>query len=135
AKGDFGSQGFRHGRDILDVWFDSGICHAAVQKLRPELDFPADIYLEGSDQHRGWFNTSMLSSMAVNGVPPFKALLTHGFVTDTQGRKMSKSLGNYVDPQVLTEKSGAEIIRLWVAYSDYGGDVGCGNEELTRVTE
>lgn len=135
AKGKFGSQGFRHGRDILDVWFDSGICHAAVQKKRPELSFPADIYLEGSDQHRGWFNTSMLSSMAVNNVPPFKALLTHGFVTDTQGRKMSKSLGNYIDPQQLTEKSGAEIIRLWVAYSDYGGDVGCGQEELTRVTE
>jgi isoleucyl-tRNA synthetase len=134
-KGKFGSQGFRHGRDILDVWFDSGVCHAAVQKRRPELTFPADIYLEGSDQHRGWFNTSMLSSMAVNGVPPFKALLTHGFVTDTQGRKMSKSLGNYIDPQQLTEKSGAEIIRLWVAYSDYGGDVGCGQEELTRVTE
>ncbi len=135
AKGKFGSQGFRHGRDILDVWFDSGICHAAVQKKRPELSFPADIYLEGSDQHRGWFNTSMLSSMAVNEVPPFKALLTHGFVTDTQGRNMSTSLGNYIDPQQLTEKSGAEIIRLWVAYSDYGGDVGCGQEELTRVTE
>lgn len=135
VKGKFGSQGFRHGRDILDVWFDSGVCHAAVQKRRPELAFPADIYLEGSDQHRGWFNTSMLSSMAVNNVPPFKALLTHGFVTDTQGRKMSKSLGNYIDPQQLTDKSGAEIIRLWVAYSDYGGDVGCGQEELTRVTE
>ncbi len=134
-KGKFGSEGFRHGRDILDVWFDSGICHAAVQKKRPELAFPADIYLEGSDQHRGWFNTSMLSSMAINEVPPFKALLTHGFVTDTQGRKMSKSVGNYVDPQTLTDKSGAEIIRLWVAYSDYGGDVGCGTEELTRVTE
>ncbi len=135
SKEKFGSEGFRHGRDILDVWFDSGICHAAVQKRRPELAFPADIYLEGSDQHRGWFNTSMLSSMATNEAPPFKALLTHGFVTDTQGRKMSKSVGNYVDPQTLTEKSGAEIIRLWVAYSDYGNDVGCGTEELTRVTE
>ncbi len=135
VKGKFGSEGFKHGRDILDVWFDSGICHAAVQKLRPELGFPADIYLEGSDQHRGWFNTSMLSSMATNGVSPFKALLTHGMVTDSQGRKMSKSVGNYVDPQSLTDKSGAEIIRLWVAYSDYGRDVGCGTEELTRVTE
>lgn len=135
AQGKFGSEGFRHGKDILDVWFDSGICHAAVQKRHPQMGFPADIYLEGSDQHRGWFNTSMLSSMATNEVPPFKALLTHGFVNDSQGRKMSKSLGNYIDPHEVTQKSGAEIIRLWAAYSDYGQDVGCGTAELTRVTE
>lgn len=135
VKGEFGSQGFRHGKDILDVWFDSGICHAAVQKKRKGMQFPADIYLEGSDQHRGWFNTSMLSAMATEGKTPFKALLTHGFVTDSQGRKMSKSLGNVIDPNEVTQKSGAEIIRLWAAYSDYGQDVGCGNEELTRVTE
>lgn len=131
----FGSEGFRHGRDILDVWFDSGICHAAVQKRREGMGFPADIYLEGSDQHRGWFNTSMLSSMATNGQAPFKALLTHGFVVDSQGRKQSKSLGNVVDPNEVTAKSGAEIIRLWTAYEDYGKDVSCGKEELDRVTE
>lgn len=131
----FGSQGFRHGRDILDVWFDSGICHAAVQKRREGMGFPADIYLEGSDQHRGWFNTSMLSSMATNGQTPFKALLTHGFVVDSQGRKQSKSLGNVIDPNDVTAKSGAEIIRLWTAYEDYGKDVSCGKEELERVTE
>lgn len=131
----FGSEGFRHGRDILDVWFDSGICHAAVQKRRPGMGFPADIYLEGSDQHRGWFNTSMLSSMATNGQAPYKALLTHGFVVDSQGRKQSKSLGNVIDPNEVTAKSGAEIIRLWTAYEDYGKDVSCGKEELDRVTE
>ncbi len=131
----FGTEGFRHGRDILDVWFDSGICHAAVQKRRQGMGFPADIYLEGSDQHRGWFNTSMLTSMATNEEAPFKALLTHGFVVDSQGRKQSKSLGNVVDPNDVTAKSGAEIIRLWTAYEDYGKDVSCGKEELDRVTE
>lgn len=134
-KSAYGSQGFRHGKDILDVWFDSGVCHAAVQKKRPGMSFPADIYLEGSDQHRGWFNTSMLSSMATQGEPPFKTLLTHGFVMDSQGRKMSKSLGNVVDPNEVASKSGAEIIRLWSSYEDYGQDLSCGKDELTRVTE
>lgn len=134
TDGKFGSQGFRHGKDILDVWFDSGICHAAVQKKRG-LGFPADIYLEGSDQHRGWFNTSMLSSMATNGHSPFKALLTHGFVTDAQGRKMSKSLGNVVDPNEVTSKSGAEIVRLWAASEDYGGDISCSKEGMDRVAD
>lgn len=133
-KGSFGSQGFRHGRDILDVWFDSGVCHAAVQKKRG-LGFPADIYLEGSDQHRGWFNTSMLSSMATQGQPPFKTLLTHGFTVDSDGNKQSKSKGNVVDPVDVSEKMGAEIIRLWASHEDYGQDVSCGKEELTRVTE
>jgi isoleucyl-tRNA synthetase len=134
-KAAFGSQGFRHGKDILDVWFDSGVCYAAVQKKREGMSFPADIYLEGSDQHRGWFNTSMLASMATQEVPPFKALLTHGFVMDSQGRKQSKSLGNVIDPNEVSSKSGAEIIRLWASYEDYGQDVSCGKEELTRVTE
>ncbi len=134
-QGKFGSEGFRHGKDILDVWFDSGVCHAAVQKKRPEMAFPADIYLEGSDQHRGWFNTSLLSSMATNGQSPFKALLTHGFTLDSKGRKMSKSLGNVIDPNDVSSKSGSEIIRLWTAYEDYGQDVSCGPDELTRVTE
>jgi len=135
TSGDFGSEGFTQGKDILDVWFDSGICHAAVQKRREGLKVPADIYLEGSDQHRGWFNTSLLSSMVTNGVPPFKALLTHGFVTDSQGLKMSKSKGNVVDPIEVANKSGVEILRLWSVYEDYGQDLSCGKTELERVTE
>ena len=135
VQGDFGSEGFAHGKDILDVWFDSGICHAAVQKLREGMRVPADIYLEGSDQHRGWFNTSLLSSMVTNGVPPFKALVTHGFVTDSQGLKMSKSKGNVVDPIEVGNRNGVEIIRLWSVYEDYGQDLSCGQTELERVTE
>lgn len=143
AKPNFGTEGFKLGRDILDVWFDSGVCHAAVHSkevnankgVRGYKNFQADIYIEGSDQHRGWFNTSMLSSMATTGKPPFKALITHGFVNDSQGRKMSKSLGNVIDPNEVSSKSGSEIIRLWAAYGDYGNDIGCGKEELTRVTE
>lgn len=138
AKAEFGSQGFKIGRDILDVWFDSGVCHAAVHSEHSKFGFKntqADIYLEGSDQHRGWFNTSMLSSMATTGKPPFKALITHGFVNDSQGRKMSKSLGNVIDPNEVSSKSGSEIIRLWASYGDYGNDIGCGKDELTRVTE
>lgn len=138
AKPEFGSQGFKIGRDILDVWFDSGVCHAAVHSAHARFGYKntqADIYLEGSDQHRGWFNTSMLSSMATTEKPPFKALITHGFVNDSQGRKMSKSLGNVIDPNEVSSKSGSEIIRLWASYGDYGNDVGCGKEELTRVTE
>ena len=132
---DFGSKGFRQGKDIFDVWFDSGVCHAAVQKRRTGMAFPADIYLEGSDQHRGWFNTSLISSVATNGKAPFKALITHGFVNDSQGMKMSKSKGNVVDPNDVASKSGAEIIRLWTVYEDYGGDVKCGQQEFDRVTE
>lgn len=138
AKADFGTQGFKLGRDILDVWFDSGICHAAVHSEAAHRGYKntqADIYLEGSDQHRGWFNTSMLSAMATTEKPPFKALITHGFVNDSQGRKMSKSLGNVIDPNEVSSKSGSEIVRLWAAYGDYGNDIGCGKEELTRVTE
>jgi len=138
AKPEFGTQGFKLGRDILDVWFDSGVCHAAVHSPKAGRGYKnaqADIYLEGSDQHRGWFNTSMLSSMSTTDHPPFKALITHGFVNDSQGRKMSKSLGNVIDPNEVSSKSGSEIIRLWAAYGDYGNDVGCGKEELTRVTE
>lgn len=135
APAGFGTQGFRHGKDILDVWFDSGICHSAVQKKRAGMKVPADVYLEGSDQHRGWFNTSLLSSMVTNQVPPFKSLITHGFVNDSQGRKMSKSLGNTVVPKDVYSQSGAEILRLWSVYEDYGQDLRCGKEELTRVTE
>lgn len=132
---DFGSQGFQHGKDILDVWFDSGISHAAVQRKRQGLNVPADLYLEGSDQHRGWFNTSLISSMVTQGQPPYKALLTHGFVNDPQGMKMSKSKGNTVDPEQVAGKNGAEILRLWCTYEDYGQDLKVGPEILDRVTE
>ncbi len=132
---DFGSQGFQHGKDILDVWFDSGVAHATVQKKKLGLKLPADIYLEGSDQHRGWFNTSLLSSMVTNGVPPFRSLITHGFINDAQGLKMSKSKGNKVDPDDLCAKSGAEIVRLWCIYEDYGQDLTFGPELFERVTE
>jgi isoleucyl-tRNA synthetase len=126
---------FRRGQDILDVWFDSGVCHAAVQERRAGLSNPADVYLEGSDQHRGWFQTSLLSSIASHGKAPFKSLVTHGFVNDEKGRKMSKSLGNVVDPADITKKSGAEILRLWASYEDFGQDLGCGPEVFARVTE
>lgn len=122
-------------QDILDVWFDSGVCHAAVQRKREGLEFPADIYLEGSDQHRGWFQTSLVSALASRGEAPFKALVTHGFVNDAQGKKMSKSLGNTIDPLKVIKRSGAEILRLWVAYEDYGQDVNVGEEIFSRVTE
>lgn len=133
--GEFGSEGFKRGPDIFDVWFDSGICHSAVQKKRNGLEYPADIYLEGSDQHRGWFNTSLLSGLCAEGSSPFKALLTHGFVNDSNGFKMSKSKGNVVDPNQIASTSGAEILRLWAIYEDYGGDVKCGKQEFDRVTE
>ncbi len=130
-----GHSDFKTGKDILDVWFDSGVCHSAVQKKRKGLTSPADIYLEGSDQHRGWFQTSLLSSLAAHGELPFKALITHGFVNDAKGYKMSKSQGNAVDPAEVIKKSGAEILRLWVAYEDYGQDVNVGDEIFQRITD
>ena len=126
---------FKKGQDILDVWFDSGVCHSAVQNKREGLDRLADIYLEGSDQHRGWFQTSLLSSLAADKKPPYKALITHGFVNDSKGHKMSKSKGNVVDPQKVIQKSGAEILRLWASYEDYGQDLSVGDEIFQRVTE
>lgn len=130
-----GHDQFKPGQDILDVWFDSGVCHSSVQKKREELEFPADIYLEGSDQHRGWFQTSLMSSMAAYGKSPYKALITHGFVNDAQGYKMSKSRGNVVDPAKIIQAYGAEILRLWVAYEDYGQDVTVGDEMFKRISE
>ncbi len=129
------SSKFKKGRDIMDVWFDSGTCHKAVQRRRKGMTYPSDIYLEGSDQHRGWFQTSLLSSIASEGIPPFKGLVTHGFVNDAKGFKMSKSVGNVVDPADVIKKSGAEILRLWVAYEDYGQDVTVGDEMFQRITE
>ena len=114
-----GSDQFNKGEDILDVWFDSGVCHAAVQRKREGMKEVADIYLEGSDQHRGWFQTSLLSSLGSQKKAPFKSLVTHGFVNDAKGRKMSKSLGNVIDPLKVIKNSGAEILRLWVSYVDY----------------
>lgn len=131
----FGSEGFVHSRDILDVWFDSGVCHAAVQAKTLGMRVPADIYLEGSDQHRGWFNTSMLTSMVTNGHPPFKALVTHGFIQQAKGVKMSKSKGGGVDPLEFSNTKGADILRLWCAHEDYGKDIIWGDDLVERVTE
>ncbi len=124
-------------RDTLDVWFDSGSTHETVLRgsHASELRFPADLYLEGSDQHRGWFHSSLLVSCMLNGRAPYDALLTHGFVVDGQGRKMSKSLGNVVAPQKVSETLGAEILRLWVASTDYSGELSISDEILKRVVE
>ena len=127
-----GQDEFYKGTDILDVWFDSGIEHRIFNKKYP---FPVDLFLEGSDQHRGWFQTSLLSSLAVDKKVPFKTLLTHGFVNDSQGRKMSKSLGNGIDPMDVIKERGAEILRLWVASEDCSNDINAGQESFLRVTE
>jgi isoleucyl-tRNA synthetase len=123
--------------DILDVWFDSGSTHRTVLRgsHQADLAYPADLYLEGSDQHRGWFHSSLLTGAAIDGRAPYKGLLTHGFVVDAQGRKMSKSLGNGIDPRELADKLGADIMRLWVASTDYSGEMTIGDEILKRVTE
>ncbi|WP_028841833.1 isoleucine--tRNA ligase [Thermodesulfobacterium hveragerdense] len=126
---------FSKEKDILDVWFDSGVSFAAVLEKIEELSFPADLYLEGSDQHRGWFHSSLLCSVGTRGVPPYKALLTHGFVVDGQGRKMSKSLGNVIHPQDIITKHGAEILRLWVSAEDYRDDIKISKEILSRLVE
>jgi isoleucyl-tRNA synthetase len=121
--------------DTLDVWFDSGSTHAAVLKRRPELNHPADLYLEGSDQHRGWFQSSLLTGCAIDGRAPYDALLTHGFVVDGAGHKMSKSKGNVVAPQKVMDTYGADILRLWVASTDYSGELTISDEILKRVAE
>jgi isoleucyl-tRNA synthetase len=121
--------------DTLDVWFDSGSTHAAVLKRRPELAFPADLYLEGSDQHRGWFQSSLLTACAIDGRAPYNALLTHGFVVDGAGHKMSKSKGNVVAPQKVMDTYGADILRLWVASTDYSGELTISDEILKRVAD
>ena len=119
----------------LDVWFDSGVTHACVLKRRPELAHPADLYLEGSDQHRGWFQSSLLTGCATDGRAPYKSLLTHGFVVDGRGHKMSKSKGNVVSPQKVMDQYGADILRLWVATTDYSGELTISDEILKRVVE
>jgi isoleucyl-tRNA synthetase len=128
---------YEKGRDTLDVWFDSGSTHHTVLRgsHRADTSFPADLYLEGSDQHRGWFHSSLLVSCMLDGVAPYKALLTHGFVVDGEGRKMSKSKGNVVAPQQVSNTLGAEILRLWVASTDYSGELFISDEILKRVVE
>jgi isoleucyl-tRNA synthetase len=121
--------------DTLDVWFDSGVTHACVLERRPELDAPADLYLEGSDQHRGWFQSSLLTSVAMTGRAPFGEVLTHGFTVDAKGEKMSKSLGNVVRPQDVMKTLGADIIRLWVAATDYRGEMRVSDEILNRTAD
>lgn len=124
-------------KDTLDVWFDSGSTHETVLRgsHATELKFPADLYLEGSDQHRGWFHSSLLVSCMLNGVPPYEGLLTHGFFVDGEGRKMSKSAGNVLEPQKVVDRLGADILRLWVAQTDYSGELSISDEILKRVVE
>lgn len=121
--------------DTLDVWFDSGVTHACVLDVRDELHSPADLYLEGSDQHRGWFQSSLLTSVAMSGKAPYKAALTHGFVVDAEGKKMSKSLGNVMSPQKVMKNLGADIIRLWVAATDYRAEMSVSDEILKRTSD
>lgn len=126
---------FEKEKDILDVWFDSGVSHAAVCEEREELNVPADLYLEGSDQHRGWFQSALMTSVGTRGVAPFKNVLTHGYVVDGHGRKMSKSVGNVVAPDEVIGKYGAEILRLWVSSEDYRDDVKVSDEILQQVSD
>jgi isoleucyl-tRNA synthetase len=130
-----GGTTFEPERDILDVWFDSGSSHEAVLPFREELTWPADIYLEGSDQHRGWFQSSLLVGLGTRGKPPFREVLTHGFLIDVDGRKMSKSIGNVIAPQEVIKESGAETLRLWVASSDFREELRVGKQILQRVVE
>ena len=130
-----GGSNFAKEMDILDVWFDSGVSHAAVMEADERLSWPADLYLEGSDQHRGWFQSSLLASVGTRKKAPYRTVLTHGFVVDGQGKKMSKSLGNVVAPQEVIKGNGAEILRLWVSAEDYRDDIRISKEILARLTE
>lgn len=130
-----GHNHFRKESDIMDVWFDSGSSHASVLEQREGLAWPADLYLEGSDQHRGWFQSSLLTSVATRGKAPYKAVLTHGFVVDGDGRKMSKSIGNVVAPKDIISKFGADILRLWVASADYQADIRLSQDILKQMSE
>ncbi len=130
-----GGAAFAKETDTMDVWFDSGSSHAAVLAVRPDLAWPADLYLEGSDQHRGWFQSSLLTAVATRGAAPYRAVLTHGFVVDGEGRKMSKSLGNVVEPEEVVGTYGADVLRLWVASADYSGDVRISPDILAQLAE
>ncbi len=126
---------FQKEEDIIDVWFDSGVSHQAVLKQNNSLKFPADLYLEGSDQHRGWFQASLITSMGIEGEIPFKGVLTHGFVVDGEGKKMSKSLGNVISPQEVIKEFGSDVLRLWAASCNYNEDVRISREILSRTSE
>ena len=130
-----GSKSFIKETDILDVWFDSGVSHAAVLEQRPYLRWPADLYLEGSDQHRGWFHSALLTAVGTRGRAPYEAVLTHGFVVDAAGRKMSKSVGNVISPSEVIEKFGAEILRLWVSAADYREDIRISDNILKQLSD
>lgn len=130
-----GCNHFSKEKDIMDVWFDSGSSYAAVLQKRPYLHFPADLYLEGADQYRGWFQSSLLTSVATQGTAPYKTVLTHGWVVDGEGRKMSKSLGNGIEPQEIIDQYGADILRLWVASSDYHADIRISKDILKQLSE
>ncbi|NMA63834.1 MAG: isoleucine--tRNA ligase [Syntrophomonadaceae bacterium] len=132
---DCGGTEFTKESDTMDVWFDSGSTHKAVLETRPDQRWPADMYLEGSDQHRGWFNSSLSTAVAVTGEPPYKMVLTHGFTVDEKGRKMSKSLGNVLDPLKITDRMGADILRLWVASADYRGDIAASDNIMKQAAE
>jgi isoleucyl-tRNA synthetase len=119
--------------DVMDVWFDSGVVHHCLSVIRPEITAPADLYLEGSDQHRGWFHSSLLTSVAMHGRAPYRGVLTHGFTVDENGRKMSKSLGNILAPQKLTSTLGADVVRLWVAATDYANEMSVSEEIFKRI--
>src|SRR5690606_17683851 len=121
--------------DTLDVWFDSGVTHYAVLRQRENLRFPADLYLEGSDQHRGWFQSSLKTAVAMYGEPPYKTVLTHGFTVDAEGRKMSKSIGNTVAPQKVINDLGADVLRLWVAATDFSTEMHVSEEILKRTAD
>jgi len=129
------SERYEQVTDILDVWFDSGVSHRCVLDERKELERPAQLYLEGSDQHRGWFQSSLLSSVAMHGEAPYRQVLTHGFVVDAEGKKMSKSVGNVVSPQKVMNSLGADVMRLWVAAADYRGEMSVSDEILKRVSD
>lgn len=135
VKCECGCDEFTKEKDVMDVWFDSGCSHTAVLEERDELSCPADLYLEGNDQHRGWFQSSLLTSVAYRGTAPYKTVLTHGMVIDLEGRKMSKSLGNGIAPNDIIKKYGADVLRLWVASSDYQTDVRISNEILKQLSE
>ena len=121
--------------DVMDVWFDSGVVHHCVAQIRPAITSPSDLYLEGSDQHRGWFHSSLLTSVAMHGRAPYRSVLTHGFTVDDKGRKMSKSIGNVLVPQKLTSTLGADVVRLWVAATDYSNEMSVSDEILKRMAD
>ena len=130
-----GGRNLERGADVLDVWWESGVSHTSVLEPREQLSRPADLYLEGSDQHRGWFHSALLTSVGAYGVAPYKAVMSCGFINDAEGRKMSKSLGNVIDPNEVCDTLGADVLRLWVGSVDYSQDMGVGPETLQRTSE